>query len=161
MADRAGWVYAAIKARVLQSLTAGSRETGVEFLADALKRAQPEKCIRTFVDTGDALIPLLQEAARQGIYLEYISQILSVMGKQTLREFKMPALGGWLEVKSLSERELEVLRLVAVGLSNREIAKTLYLSPGTVKTHIHHIFGKLGVENRTQAVTRAKELELV
>ena len=161
VADRAGWTYGAIAVRVLQSLAAGNKETGVEFLAEALKRAQPEGFIRTFADVGESLVPLLQEAARQGIQPEYIGQILAVMGKRPPRQVKLPAPGGWLVVEPLSERELEVLRLVAAGLSNREIAATLYLSPGTVKTHVHHIYGKLGVGNRTQAVTRAKELELV
>jgi LuxR family maltose regulon positive regulatory protein len=61
----------------------------------------------------------------------------------------------------LSERELEVLGLVAEGLSNREIADKLFLSVGTVKTHVHNIFGKLGVESRPRAIARARELDLV
>jgi len=161
VADRAGWAYGAIAVRVLQSLAAGNKETGSEFLAEALKRAQPEGFIRTFADAGESLVPLLQEVVRRGIHPEYIGQILAVMGKQPPREVKLPAPGGWLVVEPLSERELEVLRLVAAGLSNREIAATLYLSPGTVKTHVHNIYGKLGVKNRTQAVTRAKELGLI
>ncbi len=64
-------------------------------------------------------------------------------------------------VEPLSERELEVLRLVTAGLSNREIAKELVISPGTVKTHVHNVCGKLGVRNRTEAATRAMELNLV
>jgi DNA-binding NarL/FixJ family response regulator len=60
----------------------------------------------------------------------------------------------------LSERELEVLRLVSAGLSNREIAARLFISPGTAKTHIHHLCGKLGVRNRTEAAMRARELGL-
>ncbi len=60
----------------------------------------------------------------------------------------------------LSERELEVLRLVTGGLSNREIAARLFISPGTAKTHIHHLCGKLGVRNRTEAAMRAKALGL-
>jgi len=161
IADRAGWVYGTIAVRVLQSLASGNKETGIEFLAEALKRAQTEGFIRTFADAGEALIPLLQEAARRGVHPEYVGQILAVIGKQPPRELKVPAPGGWLMVEPLSERELEVLRLVAAGLSNREIAASLYLSPGTIKTHVHNIYGKLGVGNRTQAVVRAKELELV
>jgi DNA-binding NarL/FixJ family response regulator len=60
----------------------------------------------------------------------------------------------------LSDREIEVLRLVTVGLSNREIAQRLFISAGTAKTHIHHLCGKLGVRNRTEAAIRAKELGL-
>ena len=63
-------------------------------------------------------------------------------------------------VEPLSERELEVLRLIAAGLSNREIADELYIAVGTVKRHINHIYGKLGVHSRTQALVRARELDL-
>jgi ATP/maltotriose-dependent transcriptional regulator MalT len=64
-------------------------------------------------------------------------------------------------IEPLSERELEVLRLVAVGMSNQEIAEKLFVTDGTIKRHTHQIFAKLGVRNRTEAVLRAKELELV
>ena len=64
-------------------------------------------------------------------------------------------------VEPLSQREIEVLRLVAAGLSNREIADKLYLSPGTIKTHVHNICGKLGASNRTQAVGRARDMRLI
>ena len=64
-------------------------------------------------------------------------------------------------VEPLSEREIEVLRLVTAGLSNREIAEKLFISPGTAKTHIHNLCGKLGVRNRTEAAMKAKELRLV
>ncbi len=60
----------------------------------------------------------------------------------------------------LSEREIEVLKLVMSGLSNREIASRLFISAGTAKTHIHHLCGKLGVRNRTEAAMKAKELNL-
>jgi len=61
----------------------------------------------------------------------------------------------------LSEREIEVLRLVTVGMSNREIAEKLIISAGTAKTHIHNLCGKLGAHNRTEAAMRARELGLV
>ncbi len=61
----------------------------------------------------------------------------------------------------LSEREIEVLRLVVAGLSNREIAARLYISPGTAKSHIHNLCSKLSARNRTEAARRARELELV
>jgi ATP/maltotriose-dependent transcriptional regulator MalT len=61
----------------------------------------------------------------------------------------------------LSERELEVLRLVAAGLSNRAIARKLFVSLGTAKSHIHNIYGKLGVSSRVELTNRAKELDLI
>ena len=64
-------------------------------------------------------------------------------------------------LEPLSDREIEVLRLVMAGLSNREIADRLFISAGTAKTHIHHLYGKLGVRNRTEAAMKAKELGLV
>jgi ATP/maltotriose-dependent transcriptional regulator MalT len=64
-------------------------------------------------------------------------------------------------IEPLSERELEVLRLIAVGLSNREIADEIVVATSTVKTHINNIYRKLDVSSRTQAVARARELELV
>jgi len=63
--------------------------------------------------------------------------------------------------ETMSARELEVLKLAADGLSNREIAERLFVTVGTVKKHLNNIFGKLGVERRTQAVTRARELNLL
>jgi LuxR family maltose regulon positive regulatory protein len=64
-------------------------------------------------------------------------------------------------IESLSERELEVLRLMADGLSNREIAERLIVALGTVKAHLHNVYGKLDVQGRTQAIARARELELL
>jgi LuxR family maltose regulon positive regulatory protein len=64
-------------------------------------------------------------------------------------------------VEPLSERELEILNLVAEGLSNREIAERLIISVGTVKSHMHNIYGKLEVRGRTQAIARAREINLI
>jgi LuxR family transcriptional regulator, maltose regulon positive regulatory protein len=156
-AEENGWTYGMIALRVLQSLTAQSEETAVQFLGEALNLAQPESYIRTFVDAGEMLVPLLQGAARRGIKPEYVGKILSALEeKPRLAKAAQASL-----VEPLSEREIEVLRLVTAGLSNREIAAKLIISPGTAKTHIHNLCGKLGVRNRTEAAMRAKELDLV
>jgi len=155
-ASQAGWGYALIAVRVLQALAAGSHDRALEFLADALRLGEPEGYVRTFVDAGESLVPLLLEAARDGIHPEYAGRIVAAIkgeGKRSVSE----ALS---LVEPLSERELEVLRLVVGGLSNREIAAELVISPGTAKTHIHNVCGKLGVRNRTEAAVRAKELGL-
>jgi ATP/maltotriose-dependent transcriptional regulator MalT len=103
------------------------------------------------------LEPLLREALRRGIAPDYAGRILAVMAKKVeITEAGLKSLP-----EALSEREIEVLRLVTSGLSNREIAGQLFISPGTAKTHIHHLCGKLGVRNRTEAAMKAKELGLV
>ena len=155
-ASTAGWGYGLVAVRVLQALSANAPKAGHEFLGDALRRAEPEGYIRTFVDAGIGLIPLLEDIAREGITPDYIGRILTAFGSK----IRLPAAQAPLIAEPLSEREIEVLRLVAAGLSNREIAGRLYISPGTAKTHVHHLCGKLGVRNRTEAATRAKELGL-
>lgn len=156
-AARAGWGYAVIAVRVLQSLAATGPQAAVEFLAPALRLAQPEGMLRAFADAGEPLAPILQEAALRGIMPEYVGQILAaIRGARTPVAPSPSPL-----VEPLSERELAVLRLVAAGLSNREIAAKLIVSPGTAKSHVNHICGKLGVRNRTEAVARAKEIGLV
>jgi LuxR family transcriptional regulator, maltose regulon positive regulatory protein len=64
-------------------------------------------------------------------------------------------------VERLSERELEVLRLIVAGLSNKKITEELFISLSTVKTHLRNIYGKLNVHRRTEAIVKAKELELL
>ena len=113
--------------------------------------------IRSFVEAGDNLIPLLREAIRRDVAPDYTARILAAMAENG---DKTPA-GQASLVEPLSEREIEVLRLVTAGLSNREIASQLFISTGTAKTHIHNLCGKLGVRNRTEAAMKAKELNLV
>jgi LuxR family maltose regulon positive regulatory protein len=142
-------------------------------LERALGAAQLEGYLRIF-DQGTALTRLLVEAANRGICRDYIRQILTVIG--TPQRLEMERAGGaalsgavvyssqtpFLEsVEHLSERELEVLRLMARGASNHEIAKQLVITVGTVKSHINHILGKLEAHNRTEAVARARTLGLL
>lgn len=156
-ASAAGWGYGALVVRILQSLASRTQDEAVQFISDALRMGQPEGFIRSFVDAGSAIIPLLQEAAQRGIAPVYVGQILSIFGEERRQEI----LGQRDLVEPLSNREIEVLRLVTAGLSNREIAARLFISPGTAKTHIHNLCGKMGVRNRTEAAMRAKELGLV
>ena len=149
------WGYGLIAGLVLQALAADTSSAALEFLGQALSMAEPQGFIRTFADAGAPLAPLLQEAARRGLYPEYAGQILAAIGEKPRADAAASAL-----VEPLSERELEVLRLVAAGLSNRQIAQQLVVSLGTAKTHIHNIYGKLGASSRVQAIARARELDL-
>jgi LuxR family maltose regulon positive regulatory protein len=127
------------------------------FLIEALLLAESGGFIRSFVEAGEKLEPLLREVVRRGIAPDYAGRILAVMTKKVeITEAGLKSL-----VEALSEREVEVLRLVTSGMSNREIAGQLFISPGTAKTHIHNLCGKLGVRNRTEAAMKAKELNLV
>jgi LuxR family maltose regulon positive regulatory protein len=154
-ASAAGWRYGLVYLHVLQTLSAPDMDTAVDFLAKALRIAHPEGFIRTFIDRGEELIPFLREAALRGKQSEYIGEILAAYTEQPAH----PALP--LGIEALSERELEVLHLLAAGLTNRQIAEQLIVSISTVKSHVHHISGKLDVSNRTQAVARARQLGLL
>jgi LuxR family maltose regulon positive regulatory protein len=156
-AAQAGVRYAQIEIRILQALAASDDEQALVYLSEALTMAQPEGYARTFVDQGKALVPLLRRAAHKGVVPGYVARLLSAMAKSPRAA---PSLAQPL-IEPLSERELQVLRLVAAGKSNPEIAAELVLAVGTVKAHTSNIYGKLGVRSRTQAVARARELKLL
>ena len=121
-------------------------------LEKALSLAEPEGYVRVFLDAGEPLVELLQQAMKKDKHLDYVRKILSTENRSTLAQ---------LLIEPLSERELQVIRLVADGFSNGQIADKLFIAPGTVKKHINNIFGKLGVQSRTQSVARARELKLL
>jgi LuxR family maltose regulon positive regulatory protein len=164
-AVQAGWQYGAIETRLLQALAAPENTAARSFLTDALRQAQSEGYIRTFVDKGESLIPLLREAKDQDINPDYIAKLLDSFqteAEKRKRAIKVSAPYATQDlIEPLSERELEVLRLLAIGLSNREIARRLVISVGTAKTHVHNILSKLNASGRTQAIARARELELI
>jgi LuxR family maltose regulon positive regulatory protein len=155
--------YAQVEIRILQALAAGDDRQALAYLADALTWAEPEGYIRTFVDRGPALVPLLQGAGQRGIAAAYVSKLLAAFGEPNTTSVSKSLTPNtqYPMVEPLSERELEVLRLLAAGCSNQEIADRLILAVGTVKKHLNNIFGKLGVESRTQCVARARELKLL
>jgi LuxR family maltose regulon positive regulatory protein len=119
--------------------------------------AQPGDYRRVFIDEGEAIARLLARLRPeyQG-QQAYINGLLSASHPLAAA----PRAGQPL-FEPLSERELEVLQLIASGLSNREIAQRLVLSLPTVKWHSSNIYGKLGVRNRTAAVAKARELEIL
>jgi LuxR family maltose regulon positive regulatory protein len=151
------WGYGLIAIRALQASLAETQEDGLEYLTEALQLAEGGGFIRSFVEVGEKLIPLLRGAARRGVLPDYVGRILAVMTEKA----EIAGAGLAFMIEPLSARELEVLRLVAAGMSNREIAEKLVISTGTAKTHVHNLCGKLGVRNRTEAAMKAKELGLV
>lgn len=156
-ASQEGWVYGMIAIRALQTLAAAEPEAAFAYLKDALQWAQPEGYLRTFVDLGKGLEPSLQAAIRRQVMPDYAQKILSAMKSGAQK----PILGQLSLVEPLNPRELEVLRLMAAGFTNPQIAGELFISTGTAKTHVHNICGKLGSRNRTEAAARARELGLV
>jgi LuxR family maltose regulon positive regulatory protein len=132
-------------------------------LERALTLAEPGGFIRVFVDEGPPMARLLYEALNRGIAPDYVRRLLAAFpmaepekAEPSRAQTAKPEL-----VEPLSERELEVLQLIAEGLTNPEIAARLFLALNTVKTHSRNIYGKLGVHSRTQAVSRARALGLL
>jgi DNA-binding NarL/FixJ family response regulator len=129
------------KETIFDALRAGAvgyllKDVGSAQLADSIRRTA----------RGDSILDP-SVAAKVVAEFSRVSSMLATTSSEVLPE-------------PLSEREIEVLRLVVVGLSNQEIAERLVISEGTAKTHIHNVYGKLGVHNRTEAAMRARELNL-
>ena len=127
----------------------------------ALRLAEPEGYARTFVDLGMPITRLLREARSREVMPGYADKLLAALDPQQPSTGSTPIIRGRGLAEPLSEREQEVLRLIAAGLTNREIADTLVISPETVKKHSASIYGKLGVANRTEAAARGRQLNLL
>jgi LuxR family maltose regulon positive regulatory protein len=156
-AARDGIRYAQIEIRILQALAARVEDQALAYLSEALAMAQPEGFVRVFIDQGEALIPLLRKAAQKRITPDYVARLLAAMAG----EFGVAPSVAQALTEPLSDREMEVLRLIAAGLTNKEIAELLVLAVGTVKAHTSSIYRKLDVGGRTQAVAHARELKLI
>jgi LuxR family maltose regulon positive regulatory protein len=126
-------------------------------LEKALSLARPEGYVRTFLDEGEGVAKLLHLVKARRIETDYVTELLAAMG-EVEEETQSPVR---LLPERLSAREAEVLKLIETGCSNQEIAEKLVISIATVKRHISNIYAKLGVRNRTQAVSIGKELRLL
>ena len=165
-AEHEGRIETVIQIQIYRSLALQAQGDATQALAAlerALTLAEPSGYIRLFVDEGEPMARLLHQAAERGIAPEYVCKLLSAFRpttptdtvQSTIRNRKSEI------IEPLSERELEVLRLLAADLSSPEIAQQLYLAVNTVRSHVKSIYGKLDVHSRYEAIVRARELRLL
>jgi len=138
----------------------GNSKEALTVLKDALSLGEHSNYIRIFIDEGAAMAKLLYEAAKQGISPEYCGKLLGCLAHIDHDDQSQSPLESEM-IEPLSSREIEVLNLIAEGLSNREIAERLVISLGTVKVHTRNIYGKLGVSNRTHAAAKARSIGIL
>jgi LuxR family maltose regulon positive regulatory protein len=174
-AEAAGRGRTVIEVLVLQALALRARsdeQAALAALQRALTLAEPEGYIRVFADEGAPMAELLRRLLKShrkksseiqgGFSLEYVGKLLEALGAGITAPTKVHVRGpAALVVDPVTERELEVLKLLDSELSNRQIAARMFVSVATVKTHIRHLYRKLGVTARHQAVARGRELGLL
>lgn len=140
--------------RVIMLTTFNDNET----IFDALRAGAVGYLLK---DVGSAQLAESIRATVKGESILDPSVAAKVVAEFSRVSSLVPATSSGVLPEPLSEREIELLRLIASGLSNKEIAETLFITEGTVKNHITHILGKLSVRDRTQAALRAKEIGLI
>ena len=136
----------------------GDHEGALDRLEALVLAAEPEGWVRLFADLGYRMASLLRELAARGVAPETIRRIL---GACTDHDVDNASPAQHFLIEALSEREIEVLRLLAQRYSNKEIAAQLFIAPSTVKRHTLHIYRKLEANDRREAVSRAAELGLL
>jgi LuxR family maltose regulon positive regulatory protein len=167
---RWGSVLEILIVRALGQWAQGTRRDALATLARALTLAAPEGAIRRFADEGPVMAAMLQEAQAGGIAPDYITRLLAAFPRteapglrteraELIHSVLSPQTASLME--PLSARELEVLRLIADGMSNADVARTLVIAISTVKTHTNSIFGKLQATSRTQAIALAREMQVL
>ena len=163
-----GWQDERLKIMVLQAVALhvhGDKDRAGQLLGDALTLAEPGGFIRIFVDEGAPMAQLLSEAATHGIVPDFTGKLLAAFKAEEQRNSGQPHLispqFSQPLIEQLTQREIDVLRLIAQGFSNSEISERLFLALDTVKGHNRKIFEKLQVQRRTEAVARARELGLL
>ena len=168
--DRAGSVIEIGALRALALAAAGEETAAVDALAGALTLACPQGYVRVFADEGPPMAALLgalvaaqraEQAAARGVPLGCLARVLGAFGEKPAGAGRGAAAVVPGLVEQLTPRELEVLALLAAGAPNPRIAGQLVVSLDTVKKHVSHLLGKLGAANRTEAVTRARQLGLI
>lgn len=162
-ANKLQWMIEVLILRAMALEAQDETNAALSALQRALALAEPSGFVLLFVDEGTPMARLLYKAAELRISPEYTGKLLAAFGHVESPQ-PLPALRPEADspsVEPLTEREFQVLQLIAEGLSNREIAQQLFLSPHTVRIHASNIYSKLGVGNRTQAVARASRLGIL
>jgi len=159
MAEKSSRKGSMIEILIVQAETlflASQIKKAFEKFTRALQLAEPEGYVRIFVDEGERLVTLLEMAIKENIHASYARKLLGLVRISDPGGEVRPGL-----TKPLSAREMEILQLIADGFSNQEIVERLVLSMSTVKTHITRIYTKLDVSSRTQAIAKARELQVI
>jgi LuxR family maltose regulon positive regulatory protein len=149
-----------LNVRALALRARGDVDGALRSLHRALSLAAPEGFARVFLDEARPMAALLYEAAKRGLEPVYAGRLLAAFAAEGSNS-PPPRPTGDRIVEPLSARELEVLRLLAAGHSNAEIARRLVITLSTVKGHTASIYGKLAVNSRTRAVAEARELGIL
>jgi LuxR family transcriptional regulator, maltose regulon positive regulatory protein len=169
--DRAGSIIEIQALRALALAAAGDQDAAVDVLAAALILACPQGYVRVFADEGPPMAALLGRlvaaqktgrSAARGVDLGCLARVLRAFGgKDDAQGAGRDAAAVPGLAEQLTARELEILVLLAAGMPNPRIAEQLVVTVDTVKKHVSHLLGKLGAANRTEAVTRARQLGLI
>jgi len=165
-------VFHLIECLILEALmyqAQNKMEKAMEIMKQVFVKIEPEEYVRIFMDEGESMCQLLREAKRRSVAPSYISKLFTKFfspGCQILNMPNPPDISlsnsaSSVQGENLSARELEVLQLMATGLSNSEIADNLTIAVTTTKKHIANIYGKLGAKNRTSAIAHGKFLGLL
>ena len=153
--------------RALANRARGQTERALQDLGSALQLAEPEGLVRTFIDEGEPMRLLLREAVRAGVAVEYASRLIAILeaspqpGTTAVPRASVAVSPPASLVEPLTEREVEVLRLLQTSLTTPEIAYEMGIAPSTVRTFVKSVYGKLGVHRRIEAIDRARELDLL
>jgi LuxR family maltose regulon positive regulatory protein len=164
-----GEIWFLMRLLLLQALALyvlGHHDEALLSINRCLGIAEPEGYVRIFIERGTPMLSLLQLSARQGIHPEYINQLLPTFGITKTSQEPTPHKIQSTEQsplinEPLSERELQVLRLLESPLTSTEIGRELYLSQNTIRTHMRNIYSKLAVHGRIEAIQKAREIGLL
>jgi LuxR family maltose regulon positive regulatory protein len=145
--------------------SARRRPQALELLEKTLAFACPKGLFRVFADDSWLLVPLLEtlELRSQTVPRTYLTALIKASAETNVAYIPatVSAVDGRRNDGNLSQRELQILRLVAEGSSNKELSRKLFVSENTVETHLRRIYSKLETRNRTQAVSKAREMGLL